>query len=392
MKKLVLIGALTGLFSIVNAQNRNVITAYNYGIKPGQTQYEKAVTAIDEAIQHVETKEDEKTWYYRGLIFQNIFQSHKPEHKQIHPFPLKEAALSYMNSIKFKDKKARYAGDALKNLKIAKTQSFNEGIKYFEAEDYQMAAQYFELSATIGNYPEINNNEEAVYFNIALSQEKAGLIAEAQKNYKLSAEHNYEPVNCIRKVAELYLNANDTANYVNTLQEGVSKLADNQILMLILIDYYSKAKQYDEALAYLDKAIENEPNNKVYYFAKGTFFDQTGKYDQSFEAYGKALEIDSTYFDAVFNVGVLLFNKGADFFNQANDLPPNESKKIEEYSELAFEEFKKSAEYFEKALKIDPKDLITMKQLKLIYFRYRTKPGFTDKLNAIEERIKAIEG
>ena len=71
------------------------------------------------------------------------------------------------------------------------------------------------------------------------------------------------------------------------MKDGISKLADNQILMLILIDHYSKAQQYDEALEYLDKAIEAEPDNKVYYFTKGTFFDQTGRYDESFEAYQK---------------------------------------------------------------------------------------------------------
>ena len=44
----------------MNIQNRNVITAYNLGIKPGQTQYERALKAIDEAVEHVETKENEK--------------------------------------------------------------------------------------------------------------------------------------------------------------------------------------------------------------------------------------------------------------------------------------------------------------------------------------------
>jgi len=392
MKKLVLIGVFAGIFTFVNAQNRNVITAYNFGIKPGQTQYERALKAIDEAVNHVETKENEKAWYYRGLILQNIFQSENPEHKEIHPFPLKEAVLSYENSIKFKDKKARYAGEALKNLKIALSQSFNEGIKYFEAKDYIKAAEYFELSARIGSHPDINKNEDAVFFNIALSYEKAGNFKKAQENYKLSAENNYEPVNCIRKVAELYLNEKDTANFVTTLQEGISKLADNQILMLILIDHYSKAKQFDEAVEYLDKAIEADPNNKVYYFAKGTFFDQTDRYDESFEAYQKALEIDPTYFDAMFNIGVLQFNKGADLFNEANDLPPDDFARIDELTELAFVEFQKAAEYFEKALELDPTDIVTMKQLKVIYFRYRTKEGFADKLKAIEAKIEAAEG
>jgi tetratricopeptide (TPR) repeat protein len=391
IRKLVFVGAFAAIFAMSNAQNRNVITAYNYGIKSGQTQYDKAMKAIDDAVEHVETKENEKAWYYRGLIYQNIFQSPKPEHKELHPNPLREAAISYMNSVKFKDKKARYADDALKNLKISRTQAFNEGIKMFEADDFKKAALYFELSAEIGNNPNVNTNEEAVYFNIALSHEKAGNIDEAKTAYKLSAEKNYEPVGCIRKVAELDLAKGDTLGYVNTLKEGVSKLADNQLLMLLLIDFYSKAQQFDEALMYLDKAIELDPTNKVYFFAKGTFYDQKGESDKAFAAYKKSLDIDPVYFDAVFNLGVLYFNKGADINNKANDIPPHKTKEYDEMRELAIAEFIKATEYFEKALEINPKDIVSMKQLKLIYFQIRTKPGYSDKLKAIDEKIQQAE-
>lgn len=391
MKKLVFVGAFAATFAVSNAQNRNVITAYNYGIKQGQTQYDKAMKAIDEAIEHPETKENEKAWYYRGLIYQSIFQSPIPAHKELHPNPLKEAAASYMNSIKFKDKKERYAGDALKNLKVVRSQAFNEGIKMFEAKDYEKAAQYFELSAEIGNHPDVNFNEEAVYFNLALCLEKSGNFDAAKAAYKTSAEKNYEPVGCVRKVADMDLAKGDTLGYVNTLKDGISKLADNQLLMLLLIDFYSKAQQFDEALAYLEKAIELEPANKVYHFAKGTFFDQKGESEKAFAAYNKALEIDPVYFDAIFNLGVLYFNKGADLNNKANDIPPHKTKEYEDMRELAFAEFIKSTEYFEKALEINPKDLVSMKQLKLIYFQLRTKPGFNDKLKAIDEKILHTE-
>ncbi|HON19339.1 MAG TPA: tetratricopeptide repeat protein [Salinivirgaceae bacterium] len=391
MKKLLTVIMASIAIVSVNAQSRNVISAYNYGIKPGQTQYEKAKKLIDEAVQHPETKENDKAWYYRGLIYQNIFQSKNPEDQQLHPDPLREAFISYQKSIQFRDKKAKFVKDAITNLKVARTQAFNEGIKQFELKDYEKAAQLFALSAEIGEYEEIDEVELAVYFNAALSYEKANKMDEAIKYYQKSLEKNYEPVASVRKIAEIHLNQGNVDAYVQTLKDGISKVQDNQILMLLLIDHYSKALQYDEALNYLDKTIAAEPNNKVYYFARGTFYDQKGQPDKALESYTKALEIDPKYFDATFNIGVLFFNKGADYNNKANDLPINKEQEYNELREKAMSEFATAAEYFEKCIEMNPTDLYTLKQLKLIYFQLRNKPGYGDKLKAIEQRILEVE-
>ncbi len=373
------------------AQSRNVISAYNYGIKPGQTQYDKAQKFIDEAVEHPETKTNDKAWFYRGLIYQNIFQSKNPEHKNLHPNPLNEAFYSYKRSLEYRDKKEKFVKDAIRNLKFIQNLAFNEGIRMFEAHDYEKAANYFALSAEIGEYHEVGELEKAVYFNAALSYEKAGKLDEAIKYYNKSAEIKYEPVACIRKIAEIYLNQGDAEKYVTTLKDAISKMEDNQVLMLLLIDHYSKDQQFDQALEYLNKAIELEPNNKVYYFAKGTFYDQKGESDKAFEAYNKALEIDSVYFDALFNLGVLFFNRGADFNNKANELPLNKEKEYEELRSKAMGEFVKASTYFEKCIELNPKDLYTLKQLRLIYFQLRTKQEYAEKLKSIDQKISEIE-
>ena len=391
MKKLLTVSILALVFSLGNAQNRNVITAKKYGNKNGQTQFAKAKEAIDEAVNHADTKEDEKAWYYRGLIYQNIAESDKPEHKSLHENPIEEAVLSYKNSVKYQDKKGRYAKDALKNLNIIRGMSFNKGIAAFQAKEYDKAASFFRQSLEIGSLPEINFNDSAVFFNTALSYELAKNIDEAAKYYKLSAENSYKSVSCIRKIAEFALEKGDSVNYVNTLKGGIEKFADNQFLMLTLIDYYGKTKQFDEALSYLNLAIEKEPTNKILYFVKGSFFDNKNEPLQAIEAYKKAIELDANYFDAVFNLGAVFFNKGVDLNNKANEIPPQNIEEYDAMREKALAEFAIAGEYFEKALELNGKDLLTMKQLKQIYAQLRTKPEYAEKLKKIDALIEQTE-
>ena len=391
MKKLITLSVLTLVFSLGYAQKRNVITAYNYGIKQGQTRYADAKKAIDEAINHADTKEDEKAWYYRGIIYQRIAESDKPEHKNLHESPLEEAVLSYENSIKFQDKNGRFAKDAIKQLNVVRVMSFNDGIKLFEDKDYINAAKKFKLSSEIGNLPEINFNEDVVYYNAALSFERGNKLDDAKIQYKLSAENNYEPVGCIRRIADITLKEGDTAAYVTILQDGIEKVADNQILMLLLIDHYSNVQQLDIALDYLNKVIEIDPTNKVYHYAKGTFYDKKENFEGAFEAYSKAIELDPDYFDAVFNMGALFFNKGADLNNQANNIPPQEVEEYNAMRDKALAEFVKSTKYFERALEINPTDMYSMKQLKQIYFQLRGQEGFAAKLKEMDIKIQEAE-
>ena len=391
MKKLLILNLLVACTIVVNAQNTNVQSAWASGLKPGATQYKKALDFINKAIEHPDTKENDKAWCYRGQIYHAIYQSKKSDDKALVEEPLMIAIESYKTSLKFKSKSDEYFNKSLENLNVARVQAFTEGIHFFEKKQFQKAVEYFEASLEIGLIPQINRNESAVYYNLALSAEEAGDMAKAKQNYILSLENNHEPLSSTRNIASICLKEGDTLCYVNTLKTGIEKTVDNQQLMLMLIDYYSKANQYDEAIDYLDKAIEKEPENKIYYFVKGTFYDGKGMVNEAYEAYSKVLQFDNQFIDAYYNIGVLFFNSGADFNNKANDIPPDKEKEYAEMREKAAEEFIKSCEYFEKFLKFQPDDMIVMKQLRTIYRQLYSKPGFEEKWKALDEKIKAIE-
>jgi len=390
MRKLFILGALIATYFIANAQPKEVVTAYNFGIKPGATQYAKAIQAINTAIAHPQTMENDKAWFYRGIIYQNVYQSNKPEDKKLAEDPLLIAIESYQNAMKFKEKSDEWYNKSIENLNVARRQAIEEGKINFEDHNYQKALQYFETSLNIGLMPQINMNDPGIYYFIALSAKEAKELAKAKPNFILSLEKNFEPFSCVINISTIYLNEGDSINYVKTLKDGINKIPDNQKLLLLLTDYFYKSNQFDEALDYLDKAIEKEPNNKDFYFVKGTLYDNKGMVEEAYNVYNKVLSIDPKHIDTYYNIAVLFFNSGADFNNKANELPFDKEKEYAELREKAAQEFIKATKYFEKFLELEPTDIIVMKQLRQIYFQLRTRPEFNDKLNALDEKIKAV--
>ena len=149
------------------------------------------------------------------------------------------------------------------------------------------------------------------------------------------------------------------------------------------INFYLKDGKYDEAFDNLSLAIKNDPNNATFYFARASINDQRKQYEEAKADYIKAIELKPDYFDALYNLGALYFNQGAETNNQANDLPLNEAKKGEELRAKADELFKGALPHLEKAHELNSSDKNTMVSLKNIYAR----TGDTEKYKVINEKL-----
>ena len=142
-----------------------------------------------------------------------------------------------------------------------------------------------------------------------------------------------------------------------------------------------KIGKNEEALKYLDMAIEQDPNNVTYYFAKGALYEKFGEEENAVAAYEKASEIDPTFFNAYYNLGALYYNKGVKQIEVANAVPANENEKYEAELKKADVWFEKALPYMEKCREINPEDEMTLESLKNLYYRMKNM----DKYNEILE-------
>ena len=98
-------------------------------------------------------------------------------------------------------------------------------------------------------------------------------------------------------------------------------------------DSYEQAKalfdegKYEEAIAHLDKIIEQDPDSKNAYLLRGTSYDYIGQYDRALEDYTRAIEIDPQFVAAYNNRGSVYitledYQNGLPDLNKALELNP----------------------------------------------------------------------
>ena len=147
------------------------------------------------------------------------------------------------------------------------------------------------------------------------------------------------------------------------------------MLVIEELNYYLLSGKIKEAINNLDIAISKDPNNEVLYYNKGTLYDnltttdkpkatdaEKKEYTEKAEAaYKKALEINPSYFDALYNIGAMYFNIAANINNAASDI--KDQKKYDAEVKKADDVFKQSLSYLEKADQVGSTDKVTYKTL-----------------------------
>lgn len=103
----------------------------------------------------------------------------------------------------------------------------------------------------------------------------------------------------------------------------------------------------------------------------------------------KAIEIKPDFFDAIYNIGVLYYNKGVKYIEEANLVPAREVEKYDALLGKASIEFKHSLPYMEKAYELDTSNEVVLETLRTLYFRFRNESQeYQDKYDKFNKIIK----
>ena len=300
----------------------------------------------------------------------------------------------------------------LQNISVLRGLYSSEGVKYYneaektkEPETYKKAVAELDKALELdSNYPKL---ESDTLFNPALVTYYAGVIAQsgkhfelAEKYYRTCIEKEYEGAKPYHGLASLFKAQELKDKELSILKEGFNKYPDSDELLVDFINYYLGANESEKALDKLKQGIKDNPENQTYHYAVGTLYDSmmqdtTGKYTKeqkaeyegkAIEAYKKAIELKEDYFNALYNIGALYYNKAAFILKAAQDIPLNQKKKYDTEKEKANVFFKEALPYMEKAHEIEFRDKNTLMSLSTIYL----KLGMRDKQKEIKELLDNV--
>lgn len=316
-------------------------------------------------------------------------------------FPTHLAALdvateAYIKAKEF-DTDGKKAATIGKQLKTLSDFYQKEGYMFYSNKDYAAATPCYTQAAVIaktGLTGETDSARMAILNNAGLMCRSAkqydqaisffqDVIAIAGENQKVSMYDGIYGCQLLEK--------KDTASAIQTCLTVIEKFPNDEktsAYLNQLIDLYQKTNQTDKAVNYLQKAIENEPNNVLYYVVLANMYDSQENTEKAIETYKKALEINPKDENANLNLGVLYFQKGKDKLDEADR---NYGKKsyaslknegqnflkqaypyIETYADVTTDEYSKKNAY---------------RDLSNIYMRL----GMNDKYKATKAKIDALK-
>ena len=402
MKRLFICLLLCGSTALVNAQGAKVLNAYNY---MNDQELLKAKAEIEPAIDHIKTMEDAKTWYYRGLIYENIYKNSFAKDEKsgevLYPElePAREGAVltsieSYKKAIAIGSKKINMAEVKQHHAEMSKW-AYQEGVNYYNLKDYGNAANLFAKCYEVKLDYDMVDNEAA--YNAGLAYKLAGDLAKAEEFLRMCIQNEFKAEQVYLDLLHMYgQDEADADKYKATLTEARDKFPDNKDIIQEEINIYLEAKEYDKALGNLDKAIKLDPTNKQLLYARGIILDNqqatlrtedktdeaNAAYDRAEADYKRVVELDPEGFDGNYSIGALYYNRGAEMLNEANNIMDDtkyKAAKIEAETQL-----KSALPFLEKAHTIDPTDAQTMSSLKIIYARTNQM----DKFDEMKEKLE----
>ncbi len=344
-------------------------------------EFAETIEWIDPAINDEKTKDEGKTWFVYGQVYQAIAED-STNAVQVED-PYQTALDAYAKTKELEKEGSVYHTFAEQQIQSVWAFNINKGAEFYSAQDFENAVKLFDIAKMA--VPE----DTTAYIYAGISAQQSGDLMIAAKNYRyLIDELDYESEDFYNSLIYIYLvDQKDTDTALEYLRKAQDAFPDNSDFLKREINILINDENFEEAERKLTKAIDKEADNPILYYNRAYLYEQMDRDDAAIENYKKAIELDPTYFDANFNLAAYYFNEAAEILKVANDMDLKEyqerGKEIEENAKVYFE---KALPYLEKSKELQPDNEKVMGTLQTVY----TRLGMDDKAEQIQAELNGM--
>lgn len=359
------------LGAVTFAQKTNVTDAallmkkYNpmSGVEPSKKILLKAKDFIDLAAVNSETATSPKMHMYRGEIYFGLIELAAMEaatsNINVDETLLKEyesKAKESFNKV-LEDPKKEYINDINIFLGTRTEMYFNMGIQSFSNRNFEMATNLFLGAMQVKSFLNETYPDAEVNAQLCLSRAVDSLLS--IKNFDKAIE---------------------ISNLVN---EAMPKNVD---VLISMINIYLQKGDIVGSEKYLKEALALAPNNKQLYYVLGTANMDLNENEKADAALTKALEIDSNYSDAQYQLGAHLFNWAGQLKKEAGQLAENDTNYDVLITKATAMQYRSLA-LLEKYILTKPNEKAVLEILRSTY----SKLGNAEKAGEYKKRLEALK-
>lgn len=398
--------------------NRNIA---NYNLDPtgNASKLGEAIDLIEMVVKDPEYAKSAKAWQVYGSAY-NSKTGNIVSQLVVNPEYVIEDKRSALKGFKGFSKALEFAEksyeqkDALTGIGEIIQHMNYLGSVFYQDQEYELAYENFDGVIKAHNILS-KHDEESPFktekevqdqkFYAALTATNANRLDAANQYFMELKDCGYDNAAVYEALYKIKKEEGMDEEALAILEEGRVKFPDDKGLMFAEINDALAAGKLEELTEKLAVAMEMDPENISIPTTLGNVHDQLFQealadsnmetankhYEMAKKYYDKALEIDSSYFDAVYSLGALEYNLAAHYSQQMNLLADDYSsagtKKYEAKKAQMMEQFDKALPYFIRAEKLEPNDLNTLLALREIYAR-KDQLEFSNKY---KEKIEDME-
>lgn len=392
-------------FTQIHAQRRLIIEVKQdlNALSLSADSYQNALNKLKPALTNDETKDDAYTWYLAGKISFSKFDKYRNmkvigksvDDKAmcsilLEGYDYMQTALK-LDTIIEKDKngnvkinkstgqpkfKTKYSKEIHKIILSHHNDYKNMGRSlYTSSQNLSQAYKAWDIYTSMPDNPSYPRLRETTSDSIIGEYRfYQGIVAKMDENYNNALSSFYKAIAKGYTKKDVFDYAiscaehekNDTV-LVDIVRQAYTLYGkkDSQYIG-ILINYAIKHKKYDIATKIIDQAISDNPENAEYYDLKGVLLEnQNGSIDASYEYFKKAVELDSDFIKANFDLGRYYYNMA---------LRESETQQLKELLD-------KARPYLEKVYNSEPNNKAAKDALRNIYYNFNE----ADKMEALGE-------
>ena len=268
-----------------------------------------------------------------------------------------------------------------------------QGNTHFEAAEYDKAYEFFKLSS------DVTPDDVTMAFYTGYSAYAGELPDEVPLKYytkvlelneALPEDGKFENTNfAYNGLIDIYLaRKEDYDNALKYIRMAKEAFPEETTYDEYEIDVLIKAEKMGEAIEGLKGVVEAGNATDFTYYRLAYLQWNNDEFEEALVSCDKALELNPTYYDALYVGGTVLFNQAAELLKEANNTDPSDTEGYDKFIAQAQEKFKKALPYFEKAIVEKPEDMYSLNPLSTIYNQLKME----DKRDAILKKIDEIEG
>ncbi|MEX2593482.1 MAG: tetratricopeptide repeat protein [Anditalea sp.] len=395
MRKLILSLALVGIATVAFSQKK-VVRSAERNLKRGNI--EEAYTDIQKALEDPQTGEDPETYLLKGKIETRLFEADSSDTQET--VKLGRTALStFQETMEMEDNDSsskvgrevykEFLPDLPENLQgegvlKLKNTSFEKALKKYEADEMDLAFGFFSLAA------DIDPADTALVFNAGYTGNASENFEEAKKYFHILLENeDYNKLNAYYFLIQIAsAEEDDQEEAYRLVQEAREIYPEDKGLAEFEIQLLLQLEKLDEAMASIESALEDDPDNTAIRLRYGYLKEQSGDLEGALEEYRKTVEADAEFFEGNYYAGAIYLDKAREIINEVNNLNDEEwEAKSESMLEEADSLYVEALPYFTKASELQPENTEIMQILYQVHTRLKDEAKAQEYDKKLQELI-----